>query len=138
MAVRRSLTTGRNEGWQIRRCSSAAGWPIRCRWGPSFRPPTHSAGASCDTPGGRRMRRCWSSAPAPAWFSRALLEGGVPAERLIVVEIVPEMARHLRRVLPGVLVIEGDARLLPSLLARHWHGRIGSVVCGIPLVLLPT
>jgi phosphatidylethanolamine/phosphatidyl-N-methylethanolamine N-methyltransferase len=70
--------------------------------------------------------------------SRALLEGGVPAERLIVVEIVPEMAEHLRSVLPGVLVIEGDARLLPSLLARHWHGRISSVVCGIPLVLLPT
>jgi phosphatidylethanolamine/phosphatidyl-N-methylethanolamine N-methyltransferase len=69
--------------------------------------------------------------------SRALLDGGVPPERLIVVEIVPEMANHLRDVLPGVLVIEGDARELPNLLARHWHGRIGSVVCGIPLVLLP-
>ncbi len=69
--------------------------------------------------------------------SRALLEGGVPPERLIVVEIVPEMADHLRSVLPGVLVFEGDARHLPSLLPRHWHGRIGSVVCGIPLVLLP-
>ena len=69
--------------------------------------------------------------------SRALLEGGVPAERLIVVEIVREMADHLRSVLPGVTVIEGDARQLPSLLPRNWHGRIGSVVCGIPLVLLP-
>jgi phosphatidylethanolamine/phosphatidyl-N-methylethanolamine N-methyltransferase len=69
--------------------------------------------------------------------SRALLEGGLPPERLIVVEIVSEMADHLRQVLPGVLVIEGDARTLPSLLPRHWHGRIGSVVCGIPLVLLP-
>ena len=69
--------------------------------------------------------------------SRSLLEGGVPPERLIVVEIVREMAEHLRRVLPGVLVIEGDARMLPSLLPRYWHGRIGSVVCGIPLVLLP-
>ena len=39
--------------------------------------------------------------------------------------------------LPGVLVIEGDARNLPGLLPRHWHGRIGSVVCGIPLVLQP-
>ncbi len=56
----------------------------------------------------------------------------MPPERLIVVEIVPEMADHLRGVLPGVLVIEGDARLLPSLLPRHWHGRIGSVICGIP------
>lgn len=70
-------------------------------------------------------------------ISRALLEGGIPPERLIVVEIVPEMASHLRDVLPGVDVIEGDARDLANLLPRHWHGRIGSVVCGIPLVLLP-
>ena len=70
-------------------------------------------------------------------ISRALLEGGVPPERLIVVEIVPEMANHLRDALPGVLVIEGDARNLPDLLPRHWHGRIGSVMCGIPLVLHP-
>lgn len=69
--------------------------------------------------------------------SRALLESGVPPERLIVVEIVPEMAEHLRSVLPGVLVIEGDAVHLSNLLARHWHGRIGTVVCGIPLLLLP-
>ena len=70
-------------------------------------------------------------------ISRALLERGVPPERLFVVEIVPDMAEHLRRVLPGVNVIEGDARQLPRLLPEHWHGRIGTVVCGIPLVLLP-
>lgn len=69
--------------------------------------------------------------------SRALLKAGVPADRLIVVEIVPDMARHLRTVLPGVTVIEGDARALPDLLPVHLHGRIGTVICGIPLVLLP-
>jgi phosphatidylethanolamine/phosphatidyl-N-methylethanolamine N-methyltransferase len=69
--------------------------------------------------------------------SRALLEAGVPPERLFVVEIVPDMAEHLRRVLPGVTVIEGDARALPDLLPACWHGRIGSVICGIPMVLLP-
>ena len=68
--------------------------------------------------------------------SRALLASGVPAERLCVVEIVPDMVAHLRRVLPGVTVIEGDARALPDLIPRHWHGQIGTVVCGIPLVLL--
>lgn len=70
-------------------------------------------------------------------ISRALLDGGVPAERLVVVEIVPDMAAHLRRALPGAMVIEGDARRLPDLVPTHWHGRIGTVVCGIPLVLLP-
>lgn len=70
-------------------------------------------------------------------ISAALLKGGIPAERLCVVEIVPGMAMHLRSVLPGVTVIEGDARDLPRLLPQDWHGRIGTVVCGIPLVLLP-
>lgn len=69
--------------------------------------------------------------------SRALLAAGVPADRLMVVEIVPDMARHLRSVLPGVAVIEGDARELPQLVPSRWHSQIGTVVCGIPLVLLP-
>ena len=70
-------------------------------------------------------------------IGRALLAAGLPPERLIVAEIVPEMAAHLRRVLPGALVLEGDARRLPELVPPAWHGRIGSVICGIPLVLLP-
>ncbi len=69
-------------------------------------------------------------------ISRALLQGGVPPERLFVVEIVPDMSAHLARVLPGVNVVEGDARRLPELIPAQWHGRIGTVVCGIPLVLL--
>jgi len=71
-------------------------------------------------------------------IGRALLASGLPPERLIVAEIVPEMAAHLRRVLPGALVLEGDARRLPDLVPPAWHGRIGSVICGVPLVLLPT
>jgi len=70
-------------------------------------------------------------------ISRALLRGGVPADRLFVVEIETAMAGHLRRVLPGVQVIEGDAKRLPGLIPASWQGRIGTVVCGIPLVLLP-
>jgi len=69
--------------------------------------------------------------------SRALLASGVPADRLFVVEIAPSMAAHLRRVLPGARVIEGDASRLMELVPADWHGRIGTVICGIPLVLLP-
>jgi phosphatidylethanolamine/phosphatidyl-N-methylethanolamine N-methyltransferase len=69
--------------------------------------------------------------------SQALLAAGVPPERLFVVEIDPDMAAHLRERLPGVHVVEGDARDLPALLPRIWHGRVGTVICGIPLVLLP-
>jgi phosphatidylethanolamine/phosphatidyl-N-methylethanolamine N-methyltransferase len=69
--------------------------------------------------------------------TRALLAGGVPPERLVVVEIVPEMARHLARELPGVTVLEGDAFALAETLPAPLHGRVGTVICGIPLVLLP-
>jgi len=69
--------------------------------------------------------------------SRALLGGGIPPERVMVLEIVPDMADHLRLRLPGVEVIEGDARALPDLIPRIRHGRIGTVICGIPMVLLP-
>jgi phosphatidylethanolamine/phosphatidyl-N-methylethanolamine N-methyltransferase len=69
--------------------------------------------------------------------SRAMLAGGVPPECLLVNEIAPDMADHLRGALRGVQVIEGDARALPGLVPQRWHGRIGTVICGIPLVLLP-
>jgi phosphatidylethanolamine/phosphatidyl-N-methylethanolamine N-methyltransferase len=69
--------------------------------------------------------------------SRALLEGGVPPERLTVVEIVPSMAAWLAETLPGISVVTGDARALPQLLPAALQGRIGTVICGIPLVLLP-
>jgi len=70
-------------------------------------------------------------------ISHTLLRSGLPAERLFVVEIVRDMADHLRAELPGANVIEGDARALPRLIPAAWHGKIGTVVVGIPLVLLP-
>jgi phosphatidylethanolamine/phosphatidyl-N-methylethanolamine N-methyltransferase len=70
-------------------------------------------------------------------ISRGLLRAGIPPERLAVLEIVPEMARHLRGVLPDVNVICGDAFELPRALPERWHGRVGTVICGIPLVMLP-
>ena len=68
--------------------------------------------------------------------SRALLDSGVPPERLLTLEIVPDMAEHLRRAMPGVGVLCGDAFDLARVVPQHWHGRIGTVICGIPLVLL--
>ncbi|BDG72211.1 hypothetical protein Rmf_21400 [Roseomonas fluvialis] len=70
-------------------------------------------------------------------ITRALLDGGVPPERLVVVEIVPDMAEHLARRFPGVRVVQGDAFALPEALPAALHGRIGTAICGIPLVLLP-
>jgi phosphatidylethanolamine/phosphatidyl-N-methylethanolamine N-methyltransferase len=68
---------------------------------------------------------------------RALRAAGLGADRLVMVEIDPALARHLRGEFAGFDVIQADARELPDLLPQRWRGRIGSVVCGIPLVLLP-
>ncbi len=70
-------------------------------------------------------------------ISRALLAHGVPPERLVVVEIVRDMADHLRSVLPGVNVICGDAFELSRALPERLHGKVGTAICGIPLVMLP-
>ena len=70
-------------------------------------------------------------------IGRALLASGLPGSRMVTVEIVPAMAEHLRQILPGAHVIAGDARRLPDLLPASVQGRIGTVICGIPLVLLP-
>lgn len=69
--------------------------------------------------------------------SRALLEAGVPAERLIVVEMAPDLVAHLRSTHPDVTVIEGDARDLAALLPDDIVGKVGTVICGIPLTMLP-
>jgi phosphatidylethanolamine/phosphatidyl-N-methylethanolamine N-methyltransferase len=70
-------------------------------------------------------------------ISKALLENGLEPERLFVVEIVPDMADHLRQTLPGAQIVEGDARRLSALIPTEFHGKIGTVIVGIPLVLLP-
>jgi phosphatidylethanolamine/phosphatidyl-N-methylethanolamine N-methyltransferase len=70
-------------------------------------------------------------------ISRALLEAGIAPERLVLIEIVPEMADHLRESLPGTTVLCADAFALPQHLPERLAGNIGSVICGIPLVLLP-
>ena len=68
--------------------------------------------------------------------SRALVAGGIPHSRIILVEIERKLAGHLRETMPGTDVIEGDARALPELIPLSRHGRVGTVICGIPLVLL--
>jgi len=70
-------------------------------------------------------------------ISRAFLDAGLPPERLVTLEIDPDLADHLRGTLRGVEVLECDARKLTDYLPERFQGRISSVVCGIPLVLLP-
>lgn len=70
-------------------------------------------------------------------ISAALLAAGLAPERLVLNEIDPDLVALLRRRFPGVTVLDGDARTLAERLPERLRGRIGSVICGIPLVLLP-
>ncbi len=70
-------------------------------------------------------------------ISRAFLDAGLPADRLVTLEIDPNLADHLRGTLRGVEVLECDARKLVEYLPERFQGRVETVICGIPLVLLP-
>ncbi len=61
----------------------------------------------------------------------------IPAERLIVLERDPDLARHLRRKFPTLTVIQGDARQLRHHLRALGIGRVGAVVSGLPMVAMP-
>lgn len=72
--------------------------------------------------------------------TQALLEHGLPPERLVPVEISDNMVRHLRRRFPGLNVLGGDAARLDALLAQHLpgaRGHVSHIVSSLPLRSLP-
>ncbi len=68
--------------------------------------------------------------------TKALLDHGIAAERLVVVERSPAFVRHLRRRFPAIHVLEGDARQLADLLPDGQPA--DAIVSGLPLRSLPT
>lgn len=69
--------------------------------------------------------------------SRAIAERLPPRGRHVAVEIEPFLAAHLRRTQPGVVVLEGDAAELTSLLATVSVTHVDAVVSGLPWSLFP-
>jgi phosphatidylethanolamine/phosphatidyl-N-methylethanolamine N-methyltransferase len=74
--------------------------------------------------------------PGTGCLTRSLLEAGVPKERLFVVELDPELCAYLKRALPEVQVIHGNACDLPSLIPQKYHGGVSTVISGIPMTTL--
>jgi phospholipid N-methyltransferase len=67
--------------------------------------------------------------------THALLDAGVRAEQLVVIERDPHFHRHLMRRFPGVAVLLGDAFEMHALVSRLAHDMpIRAVVSGLPLV----
>ncbi|MBI3879292.1 MAG: methyltransferase domain-containing protein [Verrucomicrobia bacterium] len=72
--------------------------------------------------------------------TEALIEHGLPLEKIVPVELNANMARHLRKRFPGLNVLGGDASKLGRLLAQHLpDGRpaVSHIVSSLPLRSLP-
>jgi phosphatidylethanolamine/phosphatidyl-N-methylethanolamine N-methyltransferase len=66
--------------------------------------------------------------------TRAILDTGVPPERLIVVERDPVLHRHLQGRYPAVRVLQGDAMHLRQLLRREGIHPVKCIVSSLPLL----
>jgi phosphatidylethanolamine/phosphatidyl-N-methylethanolamine N-methyltransferase len=68
-------------------------------------------------------------------FTRAILQTGLPPEKLEVVEINPAFARGLRRHFPYVSVLETPAQIVSTVAAGE-PGQYQTVVSGLPLLAM--
>jgi phosphatidylethanolamine/phosphatidyl-N-methylethanolamine N-methyltransferase len=75
--------------------------------------------------------------PGTGPVTQALLQRGVPPERLFLVEYSKDFAQLLRQKFPGVTVIEGDAYALKQTLEGHVKLPIAAIVSSLPLLTRP-
>jgi phosphatidylethanolamine/phosphatidyl-N-methylethanolamine N-methyltransferase len=68
--------------------------------------------------------------------TRAILEAGVPPDRLIVIERDPVLHKHLAERYPNVRVLLGDAMHLQQLLRREDIAPVRAVVSSLPLLVM--
>jgi phosphatidylethanolamine/phosphatidyl-N-methylethanolamine N-methyltransferase len=68
--------------------------------------------------------------------TRAILDTGIPPDRLIVVERDPVLHRHLAQRYPSVRVLQGDAMHLQQLLRREGIRPVKCIVSSLPLLTM--
>ncbi|TCT11942.1 phosphatidylethanolamine/phosphatidyl-N-methylethanolamine N-methyltransferase [Tepidamorphus gemmatus] len=75
--------------------------------------------------------------PGTGVFTRALLDRGIPPERLLLIEYNRDFCRLLGERFPNVRVIQGDAYAIRSHLDALEVGPLAAVVTGLPLLSRP-
>ena len=70
-------------------------------------------------------------------LTKAILETGLPEERLIIIEQNPKFVELLRKKFPKVLILEADAQEVKQVLSQQGIIQINSIISGIPLRSLP-
>jgi phosphatidylethanolamine/phosphatidyl-N-methylethanolamine N-methyltransferase len=69
--------------------------------------------------------------------TRALVDVGIPKDRLVVLELEESLYRILAGRFPDVRVLRADARDLSSVLRREGIERVGAVVSALPFPVMP-
>ncbi len=69
-------------------------------------------------------------------FTRGLLDAGLNADRLIVVELDRELCQYLENNFPDITIIQGDATQLDQLLPPEVVCNVETIISGIPLINL--
>lgn len=70
-------------------------------------------------------------------ITNGLIEAGIPADKLVVVELDRALYEYLRDHLRGVQVVQGDATRLDEILERLGVQNVSTVISGLPMVGMP-
>ena len=68
--------------------------------------------------------------------TQVLLDHGVPADKLVCVELDPELHKYMTKRFPQVRTVLGDAANLAQILGEK-SGKVAAIVSSIPLTMLP-
>ena len=75
--------------------------------------------------------------PGTGVVTQALIDRGVPPERLVCVEYDSDFCRLLEKRFPDANIIQGDALKLGEALGRFANTRFSAILSGLPLLTLP-
>ncbi len=73
--------------------------------------------------------------PGTGAITKSLLARGVRPDRLVAIEMSPDMAALLEKRFPQIQIVRGDAQEMARLLRPHTAagGRVGTVISSLPL-----
>lgn len=75
--------------------------------------------------------------PGTGVFTEFLLANGVPMAQITAIEASENFAHYMKTRYPGLLTVHGDAARLASF-CPFPPGSVGAVVCGLPLLSMPS
>lgn len=65
-------------------------------------------------------------------LTRTILESGVPVEKFIAVELDKELCEFLKKTIPNLLIIQGNAAELEKIIPKKCIGKISTIISGLP------